>query len=158
MQNAITFDSSVLSRDKVYQRAYKESLAIYAKESTRKGRTLDQILTESMRGHYAEVWLMENGYMDDDRPYKDLFEPDGTPIEIKVTKCESYVRYVLDRCKDKFKMGINIAPKIYIFLNEPESTLYEFHGIFYWNGMKFIGSRPFIQPAISNLQTAITSV
>ena len=93
--NVRDLDATVLK-----ERAEAEATEIYSKDSTRKGRTLEEITLATMYGHAAEVWLLQNGFKDDTRKYKDLFEPDGTPIEVKVTQTDRYIPDVLNRCRE----------------------------------------------------------
>ena len=156
MQKAITFKKSDIDQQALYFRASKEAKRIHEDPSpaVHQDRTFDQILKQCLRGHYAELWLMAQGYVDDDRKYKDLYEPDGiTSIDVKVTTCAANCRNVLQGMADKIARGIPVARRIYIFLNPMDSDEYEFYGIWNWNGSSFIGSRP--QFAV---QTAITSV
>ena len=93
------FNRSQLDQEFLYKRALAEAEKIFAKETTRRGRSIDEIVATCIYGHAAEVYLMSLGYIDDTRPYKDLFEPDDTSIEVKVTEHIGNVPYVLDRCK-----------------------------------------------------------
>lgn len=156
MKNAITFKKSDIDRQSLYSRASKEAKRIHEDPSpeVHQDRTFDEILKQCLRGHYAELWLMAQGYVDDDRKYKDLYEPDGiTSIDVKVTTCAANCRNVLRGMADKITRGIPVARRIYIFLNPMDSDEYEFYGIWNWNGSSFIGSRPQF-----TVQTAITSV
>lgn len=150
------FNKSEIDQQSLYSRASKEAKRIHEDPSpeVHQYRTFDQILKQCLRGHYAELWLMSHGYVDDDRKYKDLYEPDGTTaIDVKVTASKANCRSVLLGMADKIARGIPVARKIYIFINPLDSDEYEFYGIWNWNGSYFIGSRP--QFAV---QTAITSV
>lgn len=156
MQKAITFKKSDIDQQSLYLRASKEAKRIHEDPSpaVHQDRTFDEILKQCLRGHYAELWLMGQGYVDDDRKYKDLYEPDGiTSIDVKVTTCAANCRNVLQGMADKIARGIPVARRIYIFLNPMDSDEYEFYGIWNWNGSSFIGSRPQF-----TVQTAITSV
>ena len=156
MQNAITFKKSDIDQQSLYSRASKEAKRIHEDPSpaVHQDRTFDEILKQCLRGHYAELWLMAQGYVDDDRKYKDLYEPDGiTSIDVKVTTCAANCRNVLQGMADKIARGIPVARRIYIFLNPMDSDEYEFYGIWNCNGSSFIGSRPQF-----TVQTAITSV
>jgi hypothetical protein len=124
------------------ERSREESAQIYARESTRRNRTMEEIVETSMYGLAAEVYLMQEGYIDDDRPYKDLFEPvrmGGKSIEVKVTSGEHYVPYVLERCdsaaKDKWR---EYPEKLYVFIGNKETLDYHLQGIYTYDGVHFI--------------------
>ena len=160
MQKAITFKKSEIDQQSLYSRASKEATRIHKDPSpaVHQYRTFDQILEKCLRGHYPELWLMSQGYVDDDRKYKDLYEPDGiTPIDVKVTTCASNHRGVLQGMKNKIFAGIPVARRIYIFLNPLDSDEYEFYGIWNWNGKDWDGERPKLTEN-RDLQTAITRV
>ena len=134
------FKRSDLDQEFLYTRAYAEAEKIFAKETTRRGRSVDEIVTTCMYGHAAEVYLMSLGYIDDTRPYKDLFEPDNTSIEVKVTEHIGNVSYVLDRCKkcileEKWRKH---PTRVYVWINDKKSDEYTLHGIYDWNGRGWI--------------------
>jgi hypothetical protein len=115
MQKAITFKKSDIDQQALYFRASKEAKRIHEDPSpaVHQDRTFDQILKQCLRGHYAELWLMAQGYVDDDRKYKDLYEPDGiTSIDVKVTTCAANCRNVLQGMADKIARGIPVARRI----------------------------------------------
>jgi len=126
------FSRADLDRKFLLARAEAEAQKILPKDKT--GRTYEQILRDCLYGQAAEVYLLTQGYTDDTRDYKDLFEPDGTPIEIKVTKHAGNVGYVLDRCRERIAEKWREHPtRVYIFLNDRESDDYELQGIWNWN-------------------------
>ena len=156
----MTFNKYEIDQQSLYSRALKEAKRIHEDPNPKvhQYRTLDEILKQCLRGHYAELWLMSQGYVDDDRKYKDLYEPDGiTSIDVKVTTCAANCRGILRKMKDKIFAGIPVARRIYIFLNPLDSDEYEFHGIWNWNGSDWDGERPKLTKSC-DLQTAITSV
>lgn len=126
----------------LYDRAYKEAYEIYKKPSTRKGRSLEAIIVNCMYGQAAEVYLLQNGFIDDTRPYKDLFEPvklGSNSIEVKVTQFDHYVPYVLKRCTDRINVQkwMNHPKIIYVFINNKKDSAYSFKGRYKWNGNDF---------------------
>lgn len=134
------FKRSNLDQKFLYDRALNEAQKIFEKPSTRKGRELSQIIETCMYGHAAEVYLMSLGYIDDTRPYKDLFEPDDTSIEVKVTEHVGNVPYVLDRCKrciveEKWKKH---PTRVYVWINDKRSDEYTLNGIYDWDGSSWI--------------------
>jgi hypothetical protein len=125
-------------------RARTEAEKIFAKDSTCRGRDFHHIFAEELRGQCPEVWLMtKHGYLDDTRAYHDIKEPDGTPIEIKVTKCEGYVFSepgTLSRYAEKLRMFSpgKLPTRVYVFFNESDSSEFTFYGVFDWNGSQFL--------------------
>lgn len=139
----ITFKTSELDHGIWSARAIQEAKAIFSKPSTARGRTYEQILQACLRGQAAETWLLSKGYTNDDRPFHDVIDPKGEPIEVKVTEGDYYVRYVLDRYEARLLQGWgDLSKTVYIFLNEEDSDQYTFHGIFKWSGKAFVGYRP----------------
>lgn len=139
----ITFDSKDIDQALWEARTLTEATRIFNKESTRRGRTWEQVYEKCKQGQAPEVWLLMKGYLDDSRDYHDVIRPDGEPIEVKTTDWES--RYTLDRYRDKlmsFSDKAELAKTVYVFNNRPGESLYTFHGIFTWNGECFIGTRP----------------
>jgi|GEM_PF-2678076 hypothetical protein len=117
-------------------RAIAEGNKIY-QGSTRGNRDLQEVLTTCMHGQAAEIFLMNQGFIDDDREYKDLFEPirlGGNSIEVKVTSFENYIPFVLKRCAYKIQYkNINHPKRVYLFINDKKSPTYFFNGIYDWN-------------------------
>lgn len=123
-------------------RAEREALEIYSKESTRQERSLEEIKVTSMYGLAAEVFLLQQGYVDDTRPYKDLFEPlrfGGNSIEVKVTEGEYFVPYVLKRANDAAAEKWRDYPnRLYIFIGDRKTGDYSLEGIYDFDGVQFI--------------------
>jgi hypothetical protein len=141
--NAITD----IDRISLYERAFEEAKLIYDKNSTRRNRTLEEILEACLYGHAAEVYLMDIGFSNDPRPYKDLLEKDGTPIEVKVTEGEYYVPYVLERAERAASEPWRDYPKkLYVFIGNRQSLDYHLHGIYVWDGKNFC-----VQPEINGV-------
>jgi hypothetical protein len=139
---ATSFDTKDLDSALWELRALTEAKLIFGKESTRRGRTWEDVLSVCMQGQAAEIWLMSQGFTNDERNYHDVIHPSGTSIEVKVTSWNA--RYILDRYAEKLK-GARRAEwptTVYVFYNELGSSLYVFHGIFHWNGERFIGTKP----------------
>ena len=138
---ATTFDTKDLDQVLWELRAQTEAKLIFGKDTTCRGRTWEEVLSSCMQGQAAEIWLLSQGFTNDERDYHDVIHPDGMPIEVKVTKWDA--RYILERYAEKLKSKWGDWPTtVYVFYNDPGSSLYVFHGIFHWNGEKFIGMRP----------------
>ena len=156
-----TFNAKDVDSVWLKARAKEEALEIHAKASTARGRTLDQIIVDCMWGQCAEIWLMMHGYHDDTRKYKDLFDPNMRPIEVKATENRSYgdetgIDFVLRRYAVKMQQGWgDCAPRVYMFTYVKSTLEYTFEGIYDWDKQtkNFIRSNPNY-----DLQSAITSV
>lgn len=136
--NATTDVDPELLRD----RALAEAKLIFANESTRRKRSLEEILATSMYGLAAEVYLLQQGYIDDDRQYKDLYEPvalGGKSIEVKVTEGSYYVPYVIKRCEAAAKEKWREYPnRLYIFIGDKKTYDYSLYGIYDFDGVHFV--------------------
>ena len=132
--NIMEFNVKDLDQDIIKNRALKEAKSIFQKKSTRKNRTLEQIHATTMYGHAAEVYLLNNGFTDDDREYKDVISPEGEPVEVKVTEGEYYIPYVLKRCNEAASESWkNYAKILYIFIGNKKTLDYKLNGIYEWN-------------------------
>lgn len=129
-----------IDQELLKERSHAEAYEIFSKESTRAGRTIEQISTVSKYGLAAEVYLMQHqNFKDDPRPYKDLFNTVGKPVEVKVTQSVYNVPSVLERCnKAASEKWRNYPAIVYIFIGNILSSEYNLHGIYHWNGSNFI--------------------
>ena len=120
------------------ERAMNEAKQIHRKPSTARGRTLNEIYEVCLYGHAAEQYLLETGWDDDERKYKDIIDPMGDPNEIKVTEHVGNVPYVLARCQSaKLETWRDYPNIVYIFINNKKSKEYIHEGTYQWNGKKF---------------------
>ena len=133
------FNASDLNPELFLKRANKEAEEIFSKE-TRRNRTKAEILETVLYGHAAEVYLIEyHNFKDDERKYKDVFDTEGNSIEVKVTEGEYYVKHVLDRAiEDKKQPWRKFSDILYIFIGNKTTADYHLHGIYKWNGEKFV--------------------
>ena len=128
------FNLKDLDQDFLKSRALKEAKRIFQKKSTRKNRTLAQIHATTMYGHAAEIYLLNNGFIDDDREFKDVISPEGEPVEVKVTKGEYYIPYVLRRCNEAASdVRRNYAKILYVFIGNKKTLDYKLSKIYKWN-------------------------
>ena len=139
----IKFNAADLDAATLYSRAKEESEQIFAKESTRRGRSLQKIIETSLYGHAAELYLIEKcGFKDDPRKYKDLFDTEGNSVEVKVTEGDYYVPYVLDRAgKSKLCDWRDFSDILYIFIGNKITADYNLHGVYKWIENKFVLQR-----------------
>jgi len=119
------------------ERAAGEAKKIFAKESTRRDRTYEEILKTCMYGQAAEVYMLSQGFTDNPEPFQDVLDHEE-PIEVKVTEGEHYVEYVLRRCVAKKQQSYTNHPNyVYVWINDKKSFDYYLHGIYKWNGKEF---------------------
>ena len=99
-----TFSLKDINLIELLAKAKVESQLIFDKESTRKGRTLNDITVTNMYGLAAEQFLIEKcNFTDNPLPYQDVISPEGIDVEVKVTKVFNYIPDVLRRLKEKRK-------------------------------------------------------
>ena len=126
-------------KDEWRERAMNEAKLIHSKPSTARGRSLNEIYETCLYGHAPEQYLIETGWEDDERPYKDLFDPMGDPNEIKVTEHKGNIPYVLDRCrKYKLEPWRKYPDIVYIFINDKKSKEYFHEGTYIWKEKKYV--------------------
>jgi hypothetical protein len=132
------FNAMDLNQSALKERAEAEAQLIYNKPSTRRDRSLEEIVETVLYGHVAEQYLIEQGWSDDPRPYKDVVNPNGEPVEIKVTEGDYYVPYVLERANKAASESWRKYPQwLYIFIGDRKSLDYHLEGIYLWNGANF---------------------
>jgi len=124
-----------LDRNFWLERAFTEAQKIYNRLSTRRNRSLDQIKKATAFGHAAECWLIqEYNFKDDTREYKDLFDTDGNPVEIKVVGRIENVPYELRNCANRMNEKWRQHPEIvYMFIGNRETGDYNFHSKYIWH-------------------------
>ena len=128
-----------LDSQELYDRAKAEAELIYRKDSTRQGRSLEQIIETVLYGHAAELYLIKHHrFEDDSHEYKDVIDTNGTQVEVKVTEGEYYVSHVLARCNDAAKETWRKYPEVlYVFIGNKETYDYHLHGIYHYDGKQF---------------------
>lgn len=133
------FNAKDLDQQSLLARAREEAQLIYNKPSTRRDRTLENIVETVLYGHVAEKYLIDyHGFSDDPRPYKDVINTNGDPVEVKVTEGDYYVPYVLERAEKAASESWRKYPKLlYIFIGNKNTLDYELHSIYEWNGQNF---------------------
>lgn len=134
------FTMSMIDHDILHNRAMLEAEQIFDKDSTRRGRSLQEIYEITKYGQAAEVYLMQyHNFVNDTRKYKDVIDPNNNSVEVKVTEGTYYVNYVLARCvKAKLEPFRNYPSIVYIFIGNKVSQEYYLHGIYVWNGKSFV--------------------
>jgi hypothetical protein len=136
----VKFNRNDLDQEFLHARTEDEAKQIFNKESTRQGRTYEQVYQTCLYGQTAECYLIQfQKFKDDPRPYKDVFTPVGKPAEIKVTEGDYYVDYVIERCEKYAKEKWRQYPSIvYVFIGNKSSLEYNLYGVYHWNGKNFI--------------------
>ena len=134
------FNAAELNKEFYLNRAEVEATEIYSKDTTRHGRTFQNILETTLYGHAAEVYLIQEcGYTDDDRKYKDVINTKGNSVEIKVTEGDYYVPFVLERAeKAKLQTWRGFPDILYVFLGNKKTADYSLYGKYYWNEAKYV--------------------
>ena len=134
------FNAAELNASMLLARAKEESEQMFSKESTRRGRSLQKIIETALYGHAAELYLIEKcQFKDDPRKYKDVFDPEGNSVEVKVTEGDYYVPYVLDRAnKAKAETWRGFPDILYVFIGDKVTVDYSLYGIYKWCENKFV--------------------
>ncbi len=126
------FNINELDPIRLADRIDHEANLIFGCEGSRRGRSLDEIGACCRVGLAAELYMIDFcGFKDDDSPYKDLIDPDGVSVEIKVTTKAEYVKYVLERLvKAKREKWRDISDVVYVFV--ADDGVYELDGVYNW--------------------------
>lgn len=131
--------SDIQEKSEWRERAMNEAKLIHSKPRTARGRKLNEIYETCLYGHAPEQYLIETGWDDDERPYKDLFDPQGDSVEIKTTGHIGNIPYVLEKCQsDKLKPWKKYPDIVYIFINDKKSEEYFHEGTYVWNEKKYV--------------------
>lgn len=132
----IDFTLDDINPIQLHDRATNEAKKIATNTSFKmSGRTYEDLIRQTRRGHAAEIYLIDIlGWDDDEREYKDVIDPDGYPVEVKVTGTEDNISIMLQRFTD---IKIHEAWKewpdsLIIFINPPDSNDYTYHGRYEW--------------------------
>ena len=74
------------------------------------------------------------GWDDDEREYKDVVDPDGYPVEVKVTGKEENISIMLQRFTNikENQEWMEWPDSLIIFINPPDSNNYSYHGRYEW--------------------------
>jgi hypothetical protein len=132
------FNIRDLNEKKLIAKSNTESDAIYAKPSTRNGRTLAEVRQSSLYGLAAEQFLIEKcGFNDDPREFKDVFSPSGVSIEVKVTSAKNVGRKLSECDIEHQKPWRNFSDWLFIFESVWASGIYNLRGTYHWDGSGF---------------------
>jgi len=136
-----TFSLKDINLIELLAKAKVESQLIFDKESTRKGRTLNDITVTNMYGLAAEQFLIEKcNFTDNPLPYQDVISPEGIDVEVKVTKVFNYIPDVLRRLKEKRKKYPSLYQPdwVFIYTNNKKTRDYVFAGAYKWTGRTYV--------------------
>ena len=132
----IAFNLDDINPIRLHERAVNEAKKIASNISfKRSGRSWEDLLRQTRRGHAAEVYLIDIlGWDDDEREYKDVIDPDGYPVEIKVTGNKANIPIMLENFT-RFKTyedWKNWPDHLIIFINPEDSSEYEYYARYQW--------------------------
>ena len=134
------FNVNILDLDRLKHRAFTEAQLIFDKNTPGDNRSLLEVRRDCIVGQAAELYLIDFcGFRNDPRPFKDVFDIEETPVEVKVTKKLKDVFHVLRRANACALELWRKYPKVlYIFVVNGYNGDYELNGIYNWNGKEFI--------------------
>lgn len=132
----INFDLNEIDPITLHERAASEAKKIATNTSFKmSGRTYEDLITQCRKGHAAELYLIDIlGWKDDIREYKDVIDPDGYPVEIKVTGRPENIPTMLKRFTDikKNQTWMGWPDSLIIFINPIDTNKYEFYNRYEW--------------------------
>ena len=132
----IDFNINDIDTIKLHDRATNEAKKIASNTSFKmSGRTYEDLIQQTRRCHAAELYLIDVlGWDDDEREYKDVVDPDGYPVEVKVTGKEENISIMLQRFTNikENQEWMEWPDSLIIFINPPDSNNYSYHGRYEW--------------------------
>ena len=135
-----TFNQKDIDPKRLYDRAFKESEKITWNPNN---RTKQRILEDCMMGQCAELFLIDKcGFTDNPNGFMDVYDPVGNEIEVKVTRGEHNIKFMLgDLLVRKVEWGYDVADIVYTYLYDPKSGDYTFLNDYKFNGTDYVLSR-----------------
>ena len=135
-----TFNQTDIDPKRLYDRAFKESEKITWNPNN---RTKQRILEDCMMGQCAELYLIDKcGFSDNPNGFMDVYDPVGNEIEVKVTRGEHNIKFMLgDLIVRKVEWGYDVADIVYTYLYDPKSGDYTFLNEYNFNGTEYVLSR-----------------
>ena len=135
---------------KLKRRCKDEAIGIFNDRKARRGRTLNEVMAQCMKGQLLELYLIENcGWTDDTRKYMDVIDPSGIPVDVKVTTYDySGIPMILKDLKKKqytkgrslkenWSFEYNVADETCIYNLDTPTGEIDFIGRFQWNGIEY---------------------
>ena len=135
-----TFNQTDIDPKRLYDRAFKESEKITWNPNN---RSKQRILEDCMMGQCAELFLIDKcGFTDNPNGFMDVYDPVGNEIEVKVTRGEHNIKFMLgDLLVRKVEWGYDVADIVYTYLYDPKSGDYTFLNDYKFNGTDYVLSR-----------------
>ena len=135
-----TFNQTDIDPKRLYDRAFKESEKITWNPNN---RTKQRILEDCMMGQCAELFLIDKcGFTDNPNGFMDVYDPVGNEIEVKVTRGEHNIKFMLgDLLVRKVEWGYDVSDIVYTYLYDPKSGDYTFLNDYKFNGTDYVLSR-----------------
>ena len=132
-----TFNQTDIDPKRLYDRAFKESEKITWNPNN---RSKQRILMDCMMGQCAELFLIDKcGFTDNPNGFMDVYDPVGNEIEVKVTRGEHNVKFMLgDLLVRKVEWGYDVADIVYTYLYDPKSGDYTFLNDYKFNGTDYV--------------------
>ena len=132
-----TFNQTDIDPKRLYDRAFKESEKITWNPNN---RTKQRILEDCMMGQCAELYLIDKcGFSDNPNGFMDVYDPVGNEIEVKVTRGEHNIKFMLgDLLVRKVEWGYDVADIVYTYLYDPKSGDYTFLNDYKFNGTEYV--------------------
>ena len=141
--NEWKFNINDLDQEALEAKAIEEADGVWwdGKGSQVKGRSYEQLLADCKRGNAAERYLIEKqGFTNDPRPFKDVFDPSNVSVEVKVTTSDWVAeKYTIPKCNADRRMAWRkFSDIVYLFINPKDTEEYYLHKILTWDGYKFL--------------------
>ena len=132
-----TFNQTDIDPKRLYDRAFKESEKITWNPNN---RTPERILEDCMMGQCAELYLLDKcGYTDNPNGFMDVFDLEGREIEVKVTRGEHNVKFMLgDLLVRKVEWGYHVANIVIVYLYDSKTGDYTFLNEYNFNGTDYV--------------------
>ncbi len=132
----INFNLNEINPIELHDRATNEAKKIATNTSFKmSGRTYEDLIRQTRKGHAAELYLIDIlGWDDDERDYKDVIDPDGLPVEVKVTSKKTNIPFMIERFTDikENQKWMDWPDHLVIFINPDDSNEYLYHGRYEW--------------------------
>ena len=141
--NEWKFNINDLDQEALEAKAIEEADGVWCdgKGSQVKGRSYEQLLADCKRGSAAERYVREKqGFTNDPRPFKDVFDPSNVSVEVKVTTSDWVAeKYTIPKCNADRRMAWRkFSDIVYLFINPKDTEEYYLHKILTWDGYKFL--------------------
>ena len=86
--------------------------------------------------------LKKQGFTNDERKFKDVFDPSGASVEVKVTTstwtADKFTIPACNEARGQKNNWRNFSDIVYLFINPKESDDYSLYKILTWDGHKFL--------------------